>query len=89
MAVVEGFRKHLENETRVLRHHLRDAEAWHAKMELDAILSHEVEAAAALLDFWERQWAAHRDLCDWFAGFAAKVMAAEVAAARELGGMTV
>lgn len=79
-------RQYLEDETRTIRAGLRDAEAWMARVELDAALTHEVEAAEAVLMVWRRSWDEHRELCDLFAKIAARILASEMAAAGGLAG---
>lgn len=83
------FRLYLEQETRILRDRVRDAEAWLARWEIEAALVDEVEAAEELVRFWRRQWAEHLELCDWFAGFAARVLAREMNTMALMKGMAV
>lgn len=89
MEVVDGARRWLEAETQRIRAAVRDAEAWLAKKELDATLTHEVEAAEALLEIWRQSWQDHVELCRLFAEYADRVYAAERAKARELYGLRV
>jgi hypothetical protein len=83
------FRAYLEAETRAIREGLRDAESWLARIELDAALTHEVEAAVELVAVWRRSWDTHCELCDLLAAFARRVLASEVSAFGLLAGQTV
>jgi hypothetical protein len=86
--VVIRFRVWLEDESRAIREGLRDAEAWYAKLELDAALTDEVEAAGELVALWRRSWESHCELCDWFAGYAQRVLDGELSRATLLKGQT-
>lgn len=81
------FRRYLEEETRTLRDHLRDAESWLARWEVDAALVDEVEAAEELVRFWRRQWDEHVELCNLFAAWARRVLASEMTTLGQLDGM--
>ncbi len=89
LEVVDGARRWLEAETQLLRAAVRDAEAWLARIELDAALINEVEAAEELLRFWQQSWEDHVELCRLFAGVAGRMYAAERAKVLGLAGMTV
>ena len=74
----------LEAETRRLREKVLAAERWAAKWAAEAVFFEDIVRSQALLAFWRDVWDKHAAACDWFAEYAARVIAAEAAGVRDL-----